>query len=137
MFITAAAFKIDEDGRGFCYASAGHNSLYLFRADSGEIVELESTGPSLGFLQTSTFDIEHFKVQPGDILLLYTDGIVEALKADTEFEMYGDDRLKACLRRNAGKPAKEILADLDCDLKQFTGSETFEDDVSVSVIKII
>ncbi len=49
MFITAAGLHFDPTGRICRYASAGHNPLMLFRSASGEIEELDSTGPSLGF----------------------------------------------------------------------------------------
>ncbi len=137
MFITAAAFKIKKDGRGFTYASAGHNALYLYRAHEDKVVELDSTGPSLGFLACARYESMDYTVEPQDVLLLYTDGIVEATAGEDPTNMYGDDRLKDCLRKNASRSAEEILNAVDEDLRMFTSSDTFEDDVSVSVIKIL
>jgi serine phosphatase RsbU (regulator of sigma subunit) len=78
-----------------------------------------------------------YTIAPNDVLLLYTDGIVEATAGDDPANMFGDDRLKDCLHQNAERSAEEILAAVDDELRKFTSSETFEDDVSVSVIKIL
>ncbi len=135
MFITAASFRIDKDGRSFTYASAGHNPMFLYRAQSKMIEQLDSTGASLGFFRGMEFDIGAGNLHTDDVLLLYTDGIVEATSASDE--MYGDDRLIDLLRENAEKPAQVILDRVFESVDEFTGGCPLDDDTSVSVIKIL
>lgn len=137
MFVTAASFRLSPDGRTASYASAGHNDVYLYRAATGAVECLESTGPSTGFFPGSDYEVVELDLQPHDILLLYTDGLVEAKQAGAEFEMYGDDRLQDLLVQNSTRPVDEILATILDDLATYAGTEMHDDDVSVSVIRVV
>ena len=68
-------------------------------------------------------------------MVLYTDGIVEAMN-DVE-EMLGDDRLKACIEQHASSSPSEILDALFAEMERFTGRDTQEDDVSISIVKVV
>jgi serine phosphatase RsbU (regulator of sigma subunit) len=135
MFITAASFHIRRDGRKLTYASAGHNPVLLYRAVNGALQELDSTGPSLGFFRDSEYDRVELALHPGDVLLLYTDGVVE--EVDDSGEMFDVDRLRKCLAANVTRPASDILNAIYRTLREFTGRDSTQDDVSVSVIKIL
>lgn len=135
MFITAASVHITRDGRKLTYASAGHNPLLLFRANSGALQELDSTGPSLGFFPASEYDRAELVLHPGDVLLLYTDGVVE--ETDDHNDMFGIERLRKCLAFNAARPAQAILDTIYAELAAFSGRQGTADDVSVTVIKIL
>ncbi len=135
MFITAIAFRIQEDARSLSYSGAGHNPVFLYRADGGSIENLESHGPPLGFVESADYQHSQAHLNPGDVMVLYTDGIVEA--TDQSGEMFGEERLKSCIARTARSSAKDILEELFSELIQFTGQDAHEDDVSVSVLKIL
>jgi serine phosphatase RsbU (regulator of sigma subunit) len=135
MFITAASLHIRHDARKLAYASAGHNPLLLYRAVSGALQDLDATGPSLGFVANAEYDQAELALHPGDVLLLYTDGVVE--EADSRGEMFDIDRLRKCLAANAARSAADILNAIYADLAAFTGRVHTQDDVSVSVLKIL
>ncbi|MCA8957060.1 MAG: serine/threonine-protein phosphatase, partial [Planctomycetes bacterium] len=96
MFLTSVVVRIAADGRSLRLASAGHNDVYMYRAATGEIEVIESSGPSLGFFPRASFDEYDFTVASGDVLLLYTDGVVEAAApgppgSSDRGELFGDD----------------------------------------------
>ncbi|MEM7200328.1 MAG: PP2C family protein-serine/threonine phosphatase [Planctomycetota bacterium] len=137
MFVTAAVFRIAPDGRRATYASAGHNDVYLWRDATGEVELLESTGPSTGFFAGMDYDEHEIELHPGDVLCMYTDGVVEATAAGASEEMFGDDRLIECLRASHAGTADDVLQTVLRELNGFTGDGEREDDVSVSVIKVL
>jgi sigma-B regulation protein RsbU (phosphoserine phosphatase) len=73
-------------------------------------------------------------LEPGDVLLLYTDGVTEA--TDGELEMFGEERLQTLLREHATAPASRIVDEIRIALARFTGRERYDDDVSLLVIKV-
>jgi serine phosphatase RsbU (regulator of sigma subunit) len=135
MFVTAAIVRIRSDGTGLTYASAGHNDLYVFRAATATVEALASTGPAAGFFPDAEFGARDLALAPGDVLLMYTDGLVEAKGPEGELDMYGDERLRALLCAHGHRPAAEILEALLGDLAAFAA--ICDDDVSVSVIRMV
>lgn len=134
MFITAAALRLDPVTRRMTIANAGHHAVLLYRRRSGTIERIDSHGPPLGFLEGAQYGSEEHVLQTGDVLVLYTDGITEAQGRDVE--MFGEERLEACVKQNAAGSAEAILDAALAALSAFTGRGTYEDDVSISVVKV-
>jgi serine phosphatase RsbU (regulator of sigma subunit) len=95
------------------------------------VESLASNGPPLGFVAGVGYDSTRAKLQPGDVLLLYTDGITEA--TDSELDMFGEERLVRLLCEHATAGAAAILAAAKRELRTFTGRERYDDDVSILV----
>jgi serine phosphatase RsbU (regulator of sigma subunit) len=136
-FMSLFLGALDPERRELLYVSAGHNPPLLHRT-SGSVQELVRTGPVLGVTRRARFlrsDI--VDLQPGDVLLLYTDGIFEARNGDGE--MYGEARLRAAFaqRALAGARAREIVDGLLGDLLAFVGDQALEDDVSCLVLRVL
>lgn len=105
------------------YANAGHNPALLVRGDD-TVERLAATGPPLGLLSVAPYRAAETVLGPGDLLVLYTDGFVEAENPDGE--EYGLDRLQAvCLRHLEGEG---LAAALDRDLEEFVRGVPFADD---------
>lgn len=105
------------------YTNAGHNPALLVRA-SGTVEQLAATGPPLGLFPAAPYGAGEAALGPGDLLVLYTDGFVEAENADGE--EYGLERLEAVCLRHADGPA--LAAALDQDLEAFVRGVPFADD---------
>lgn len=90
LFITAYCARFDPVSGVLVYANAGHNPPLLRRGDSGEVAELDADGAALGILADVTFEQGETRLEPGDTLLLYTDGVTEAAGGDGQF---GEARL--------------------------------------------
>ena len=120
------------------YTNAGHNPPLVVRAApggsaDGTAAELGATGPPLGLLPTALYQAGEVTLGPGDLLVLYTDGIVEAV--DPDGEEYGLDRLKQlCLRHRGAAPAAVAEA-LDRDLLAFVRGTPFPDDRTVVLVR--
>lgn len=134
MFITAVMLRIERETRRLCISSAGHNPVMLFRKASGKVERIDSHGPPLGFLARAEYDLEDLQLEAGDVLMLYTDGITEA--TDGNLDMFGEERLEALLRQHADEGAEVLLQAARRSLAEFTGRDNYDDDVSMTVIKV-
>jgi len=116
------------------YASAGHNPVIVFRKATGTFEELENTGPGLGILPDIRYRTgETAPLDRGDILLLYTDGLPEAMSP--EKELYGEERMKNLLAGLQERSPDEIVQQLVRAVTEWTKREVFEDDLTVVVVK--
>jgi serine phosphatase RsbU (regulator of sigma subunit) len=110
------------------YTNAGHNPPLVVRADL-TITTLGSTGTPLGLLPAAPYHAGEIALGPGDLLVLYTDGIVEA--NDPDGEEYGLERLQALCLRHWNAPCAALAAALDRDLLEFARGTPFADDRTV------
>ncbi|MFQ5506995.1 MAG: PP2C family protein-serine/threonine phosphatase [Planctomycetota bacterium] len=136
MFLTSATLTIRSDGKHINFASAGHNPLYLYRHSEDVFLELEPSGPPLGFFPESKYDCEEIETRPGDVLFLYTDGLVEARKAGSDL-MFGEERLMSLIRAHAAQSASEMLEASVAAVEEFSRREQAEDDISISIVKFL
>jgi phosphoserine phosphatase RsbU/P len=113
------------------YVSAGHCPAFVVR--QSKIVKLDSTGPVLGLLPQSRFEQRNIDFKHGDLLVLYSDGIVEA--ANGSGEEFGEDRLAAALGRCTGSSAEEARQEILKDYRAFLGGVAPEDDLTLLVLE--
>jgi sigma-B regulation protein RsbU (phosphoserine phosphatase) len=131
-FITAFLVTIDPQTGACVYASCGHNPPRLRRA-SGAIEILNQNGsPPLGLLPELKGAGDSFTMQPGDTLVLYTDGITEAFSP--ERELFGEDRLDQAIASADGDPQSVIDAVLRA-VAEHTGDRKQEDDQTLVVLR--
>ncbi len=130
-FVTVTIAVVERSGRRLRVASAGHPPVFLRRGD-GSVVELGAPAPPLGTHLPSRYSEESAVLEPGDLFLLYTDGLVEAI--DFRTDCYGFDRLRDALSRSASTgPAREVRNDLLDDISRFKGQALQTDDLSLVV----
>jgi serine phosphatase RsbU (regulator of sigma subunit) len=134
MFITAVMLRIERETRQLSICSAGHNPVMLFRLRTRTVEMIDSHGPPLGFLERAEYEVQGIQLEAGDVLMLYTDGITEA--TDGNLDMFGEERLIALLRQHADAGAEVLLQASRRALAEFTGRDSYEDDVSITVIKV-
>lgn len=132
MFVTAFAAVLDlETGRLTC-VNAGHNPLYIRRAD-GKRLRLEGRhGIPLGVKRRFTYRQQEETLAPGDLLLLYTDGATEAM--DAEKNLYGR-RIEEVLEKEGGKPADAFLKALRADLRAHMKDAPQSDDITLLAVR--
>jgi sigma-B regulation protein RsbU (phosphoserine phosphatase) len=114
------------------YVNAGHNPPLLLRAGSGELVELTRTGMVLGLFDMVRYDQRSVQLQPGDLVLLYTDGVTDAL--DAQGNEFGLERLRDIILEHGGASAAELAGALDRALAEYGGAVRY-DDITVVVAK--
>jgi sigma-B regulation protein RsbU (phosphoserine phosphatase) len=131
-FTTLFYGVLSPDGRRLTYCNAGHEPPMLLR--NGQIQPLGTGGMVLGIDETARFERELVSLQPGDVVLLYTDGAAEALNFSDE--QYGRPRLGESLIRYADQPAQLIAQNILWDIRRFRGLADRIDDVTLVVLKI-
>lgn len=133
-FMSLFLGELDTDTGALRYASAGHGASLLYRVSKRSFFELQPTGAALGLLEESPYELNRVApLAPGDILLLFTDGIPEAMNA--AHELFGLKRLKACVARLRGAPAPAILRAVEEELNRFANGVGPSDDASLMVVK--
>ena len=110
------------------YTNAGHNPPLVVRA-GGTVEELASTGVPLGLLPAAQYGAGEVILSPGDTLILYTDGLAEAM--DPESEEYGLDRMAEVCLRHCGEPCERLAALLEEDLERFVRGVPYADDRTI------
>ena len=129
-FVTFFFGIMDPDGN-CSYVNAGHNPPFLLHPD-GSMEELSSGGMVLGLFAGVPYETMNIKLQPQDHLVLFTDGLVEALNdAGDEF---GNERITQLLRENARATTPEILARLQESVLAFAGNAPQHDDITIMVL---
>ncbi|MCI1187951.1 SpoIIE family protein phosphatase [Hymenobacter sp. DH14] len=137
-FITSSLYIIDYEQGGFVFARAGHCHTLYYHAMREEVFYFESQGLGLGIIRNDSYE-KHIKNQfydysPGDVMVIYTDGIVEARGGDGTDE-YGEDRLKLRLEESYFQEAHDIKNFILDDLNAFTSGHPIHDDQTLLVIK--
>ncbi|HYG64694.1 MAG TPA: PP2C family protein-serine/threonine phosphatase [Thermoanaerobaculia bacterium] len=125
---------LDPKQRELLYASAGH--LYPYRITAaGKVEALESTAYPLGVRGELQVDPRVAKLEPGDTLFLFSDGLVEARPEGSE-EMFGFERLERSLSSHAGESVEQLRDGILADIARFTGQAPREDDQTVLVLRL-
>jgi sigma-B regulation protein RsbU (phosphoserine phosphatase) len=134
-FITCFYGLIDPENKRLLYISAGHNPPLLLRGDGTVELLDRGGGLPLGIFETSRYSESVVEFRSGDVLVMYTDGVVEA--RDTRDEEFGMKRLEEVVRASSNRRAHEIVKAIteavDAHSREVGGPE---DDLTVSVIKV-
>ncbi len=116
------------------YVNAGHNYPYLIHAD-GSIDRLDKGGMILGVLKTlMPYEEATVKLMHGDLLLLFTDGVSEAMSHDSM--EYGEERIEAVLKKYGCESAQRIIDLLHEDIIQHADGAQQSDDITMMVLKV-
>lgn len=131
-FATAFLAIVSPKSGWLEYGSAGHPPALIYRAATGTVDMLEAVDPPLGIIPSGLFRRFSTRLQPEDVLLIYTDGLTEARGA--RGMMFGYTRLVDSLKQAAGHPAQKLVEAVLKDCLDFTGGE-LQDDVAAVAIK--
>lgn len=132
-FVTAFYGVLDEQQRVLTYSNAGHNPPLLFRS-GGRVERLEEGGTVLGAFPDPSYVEHRVRLQPGDLLLLYTDGLTESHNA--EGEELGVAGLEALLQKLCHEPAQVIADSLVEEATRHSAQRIPEDDATLVVVKV-
>ncbi|MDD4909021.1 MAG: PP2C family protein-serine/threonine phosphatase, partial [Candidatus Omnitrophica bacterium] len=144
-FMTLLYFMWPADTKTFTYSSAGHEHILICRANRGPVVVGGATHGAVeailsgGFMLGMMPDIETYledkeiKLDLGDKILLYTDGVTEAQNRDEE--RYGLDRLISSFQKHSSKPAAELMRVIKDEVYSFIGAHPQYDDITLVVLE--
>ena len=134
LFITMFYLKYHAASRRISYSSAGHNPPLIWRAKTGKCERLDAEGLILGVKRNVQFEEKQNRLQQGDLLLLYTDGVTEAENHDGRF--FGEERLCGLLNEFHALSPEQIIDNLLHQVRLITGVQNFNDDVSLVVMRV-
>jgi hypothetical protein len=138
VFVTLAAVALDPVRRRLQHGRAGHNPVVWRRSGRGETVILKPPGLGLGMTAGERFNrtlrIEELELETGDAIVLYSDGITEAV--DFRMDQYGEERLIRAVEKTDGQPAEESRAAILLDLAEFVGTTPARDDITLVVLRV-
>lgn len=131
-FVTLWYGMLDPAQHTIRYANAGHNRPFLHRAN-GDISTLDEGGFVLGFLPDQEYEEAVCKLAPGDTLLVYSDGLPEAM--NPRREQFGEERLESLLRTHGDASIPQLLDHLVQAVRTFAGSMPQTDDLTLLLVK--
>jgi serine phosphatase RsbU (regulator of sigma subunit) len=130
MFVTCFCGILDPESGSFRYANAGHNLPYCHQ--EGMAIELRATGMPLGLMPAMSYEEKEITLKPGESVLLYSDGLVEA--HNPQREMFGTPRMQGLVGTHPGGVA--LIDTLLAELEKFTGEQwEQEDDITLVTLK--
>lgn len=133
LLLTAFYAVLDTSRGRLVYANGGHCRPLWFQAATGTFQELASRSVILGALDRIELEEREIEVEPGDLLVLYTDGVTEAM--DANGELFGKRRLQAVVGTDAGASAQQLLEAVVDAVQAFTGPDSQSDDIALLVVK--
>jgi len=133
-FVTAFYGLLDATNRTLTYTNAGHNPPLLMDA-AGEARFIESGGVPLGMFRDTRYYAHYLTIEPGQLLLLYTDGVTEA--GSPAGEEYGTERLVRAARDGRHLSARALIDFIYADMIDWTGGLGATDDITFFVVKAI
>jgi sigma-B regulation protein RsbU (phosphoserine phosphatase) len=133
LLLTAFYGVLDTNTGRLVYARAGHNPPLWLHPATGQFQELTAQGFLLGALPGVEFEEREIAVAPGDLVVLYTDGVTEAM--DANGQMFGEDRLQETLAAHAGASPHQIVEAVVDAVRAFAGGIAQSDDLALLVIR--
>jgi len=138
MFVTAFYCILNARNREIVFSSAGHNPMVLYRSAKRKVELANPKGIALGFNKGPIFDKtvkeERLQLDSGDMIILYTDGVVEAM--DEHNREYGEKRFYKFVLEHARNPAEEFISNLVTDIDAHRGNAVQSDDITVVALKV-
>jgi sigma-B regulation protein RsbU (phosphoserine phosphatase) len=136
LFVTALYCTLDSGSGQLRFARAGHPNPLQLHSDNSKIEVLngqpDQGGPALGLLPGARYNTTAVSLSPGDRILLFTDGLIEA--EDCHDRQFGMEGLTDCLRRNLHRPDR-LVELIENDVRSFAASNEFKDDVCVVLVQ--
>jgi phosphoserine phosphatase RsbU/P len=133
-FITFFYGILDPATGDLAFANAGHNPPFVMRT-SGEVESLTGGGPVLGILPMAVYKQEQARLAPGDLLVIYSDGVTEA--TNTAEQEFGEERLAEVLRNRRSEPASAIVSAVMESVNRFAMDAPQADDITLVVARRI
>jgi len=132
-FISFFIAVLDPKSNELVYVNAGHNPPLLVHCN-GSLQKLEGTGLILGILPIAQYEQQTCRLEPGDVVVLFSDGVTEAVRPDTD-EEFGEDRLAKALAELKDESAQAIIEAINQRVVEFTRGAPPADDITLVVAK--
>jgi sigma-B regulation protein RsbU (phosphoserine phosphatase) len=133
-FVTVFLARYDSNTRTLTYVNSGHNPPAVFCKSGASLHWLTRTAPAIGLAEHYFPKTETVALASGDVLLLYTDGLTEAL--NDEMEQFGQERLAEFMRNAADLSASDVLQVVREGIRAHSGDVPLADDLTLVALKV-
>lgn len=133
LFVTCFYAVLDIATGELVYANGGHNYPLVYRVATGRVETLRADGIVLGIVSQPRFEQRSLTLEPGDVVLFYTDGVTEAM--NPQRELFGDERLADILRAHHANTPSEIINAVIAAVTAFAHDQSQSDDITMVVLK--
>ena len=133
MFVTVFHGILDSQQHRFAYVNAGHNPPLFYRAARKELATLKEHGIALGVMPNITLEEHAIEFEPGDLLLMYTDGVTDAI--DAQEEEFGTERLADLVAANVHLAPDALIEEIKRAVTAFAGEGVHFDDLTMIAVK--
>jgi sigma-B regulation protein RsbU (phosphoserine phosphatase) len=133
LFLSAFYAELDIQSGSVCYANAGHNRPLWLRNSTGQCQELSEAGSMLAFMDYQSFKEQEIWMEPEDILVMYTDGVTEAM--NSQGDLFGDERLRQVIEQIGDVSAQAMLDGIMLAIEDFVGEASRTDDLTLIVVR--
>jgi sigma-B regulation protein RsbU (phosphoserine phosphatase) len=134
MFVTLFYSVLDPTGKTLTYVNAGHNPPLMLRREGRDIALLEAKGIALGVMSNIGLEEREISLQKGDMVVLYTDGVTEAI--NNKEEQFGQARLISIAEKNCNLPASELVKRIQQEVTEFSQGQPQFDDLTLMILKV-
>jgi phosphoserine phosphatase RsbU/P len=135
MFVTVFSAILDPERQTLSCINAGHNPPLVVRGDSGVVTFLRQDGIAMGVIPEMVINEDVVTLKPGDLVVMYTDGVTEAF--NDKMEEFGEERLTEIARTCRFLPAGEVIRRILSAIHAFTGNTPQSDDITLVVLRVI
>jgi len=133
MFVTFFYGVLDQEDKTLRYVNAGHNPPLYYNGHRNDIAMLNARGIALGVIEDIELEEKILKLESGDVVVFYTDGVTEAM--NPQKELYGEERLLQVIKDNYKLSAQEITEKIQKSLIKFCREEPQFDDITLVILK--
>jgi serine phosphatase RsbU (regulator of sigma subunit) len=133
-YVTTFFATLDTETNFLRYSNAGHFPPFLYKRKTDEFIELNAKGTPLGWFKDIKLDEKEVQLSQGDRLVIYTDGITECHNKNNE--LFGDERFKQFIRGKIDLNPDDFSKELLKSLKEYSGENQFDDDLTMIVFDI-
>jgi sigma-B regulation protein RsbU (phosphoserine phosphatase) len=133
LYVTSFTCKVDAASGVLEYINAGHPPPLVLRGS--KVLAMDDSRLAVGMFPTADYPVTRFQLQDGDVLVFYTDGVVEA--ANEKDEEYSRERLASAAAARRHLPAADLQAAVLADIRNFCGRNDFADDLTLMIVKYL
>ena len=133
-FATVCYARFDLEAHCMTYVDCGHTATVHYRCDTGKCDMLQGVNMPIGFHLQEKYEQHETDIHSGDVFVFYSDGVTEAMNAAEE--LYGEKRLSDLIAAHHDESAEKLIATIRRAITEYSGSDTFRDDLTILVIKL-
>jgi serine phosphatase RsbU (regulator of sigma subunit) len=134
LFISIFFMRYNRETRKLSFANGGHHPVFWYQTKQNKFLKLDAEGLLLGILPDVEFEEKAIQLERGDLLVMYTDGLIESQNDQGEY--FGYERLKKIITHHSNQNVYEIVDEIFTSSETFSNSMDQSDDITIQIMKV-